>query len=67
MKEAKLNSRAIAMEPLVKLAQVNGVAFKGAVPPWPPLIKIAASRISTIKNSRLTKIERTLTERSTWR
>ena len=29
MKDAKLNSRAIAIEPLVKLAQVNGVAFSG--------------------------------------
>jgi hypothetical protein len=67
MKDAKLNSSAIAMEPLVKLLHVNGAAFKGAVPPSPPLIKIAASRMSTIKNSRLTKIERTLTERSTWR
>jgi hypothetical protein len=57
----------MAMEPLVKLAQVKGVAFNGAVPPSPPLIKIAASRMSTIKNSRLTKIESTLTERSTWR
>jgi hypothetical protein len=67
MKDAKLNSRAMATEPLVKAAQVKGIAFNGAVPPWPPWIKIAASRISTIKNSRLTKIESTLTERSTWR
>ena len=67
MKEAKLNSSAMATEPLVKAAQVNGVAVKGAVPPWPPWIKIAASRMSTIKNSRLTKIASTLTERSTCR
>ena len=67
MKDAKLNSNAMATEPVVKLAQVNGVAVKGAVPPWPPWIKIAASRMSTIKNSRLTKIANTLTERSTCR
>jgi hypothetical protein len=67
MNDAKLNKRAIATEPLVKAAQVKGMAFKGAVPPLPPWIKIAASRMRTIKNSRLTKIESTLTERSTCR
>jgi hypothetical protein len=33
MKDAKLNSRAMAIEPVVKLAHVNGVAVSGAVPP----------------------------------
>ena len=51
----------------MKLDQVNGVAVSGAPPPWPPLIKIATSRMRTIKNSRLTRTDSTLTDRSTWR
>jgi hypothetical protein len=50
MKEAALNTRAMASEPDVRALQLNGSSVNGAPPPSPPLIRMAASRNSTTRN-----------------
>src|SRR5689334_12877550 len=67
MNDAALNSSAMASEPEVSELQVNGVRVSEVVPPEPPWTAIATSSTTTTRNSARTRMDSTLTDRSTWR
>src|SRR5262249_27967575 len=60
-------SSAMASDPEVSELQLNGVSVREVVPPAPPLIAMATSSTTTTRNSSRTRIDSTLTDRSTCR